>query len=385
MTVPPAPWFSLPLSHLPSASYPPGTMALAHNQTCGNDDSFKYLAYTITYCIVLPMGLLCNCLALLVFFCFTPKKSANTVLTTNLALSDVGFSLTLPFRLVYYLRGGQWDFPDWLCRWCVFSFYLNLYTSVLFLTGLSVLRYVAVLHPMRNKTLVTVRRASWACLGIWLFVAASSSPFLLSGSFQQGSRTLCFEPKGLPSWRRILVLNYVGVVFGFLLPFLTILLCYGRIIRRLRSGERSLQRVRRRRQRSINLVAVVLVTFLLCFAPYHVMRTAHLHAVTAQDASRAQDCWRTQMLQKVLVLTLCMASSNSCFNPLLYYFAGESFRKTVRRASERRSRSSLGSFSQGSLLPWRGKAAPSPPASPVKADTQVPLRKSPQVAIPGID
>ncbi|KAJ8387406.1 hypothetical protein AAFF_G00156440 [Aldrovandia affinis] len=351
-------------SHLPNTSYPPGmTTSSLINQTCGNNDNFKYLAYIITYCFILPVGLFCNLLALLIFFCFTPKKSANTVFAINLALSDVGFSLTLPFRLVYYLQDGQWDFPDWLCRWCVFSFYVNLYTSVLFLTGFSVLRYLAVVCPMRNKTLITVRRACWVCVGIWVFVAASSSTFLLSGTRQRLGKTRCFEPKGKQSWKMILVMNYVALVFGFLLPFLTILGCYGRIIHKLTVRGKKLRQTRGRRQRSVQLVAVVLTTFLLCFLPYHVARTAHLQAVVFQNNDRPQECWLTEVLQKILVVTLCLASLNSCLNPLLYYFAGETFRKAVRAASVR----SLGSFSsfKGNMLNWRGKADPNPLSSPV--------------------
>ncbi|KAJ8338128.1 hypothetical protein SKAU_G00370940 [Synaphobranchus kaupii] len=358
-------WLTADPLHLPNISFLPGMTASSMNQTCGNNDRFKYLAYTITYCFICPVGLLCNSLALLIFFCFIPKKSANTVFMINLSFSDASFSLTLPFRLVYYLRGGQWDFPDWLCRWCVFSFYLNLYTSVLFLTGLSVLRYLAVLHPMHNKTLATVRRACWVCLGIWVFVAVSSTPFLFSGTHQRLGKTRCFEPRGHKTWKLILVLNYVGLAFGFLLPFLIILACYSRIIHRLTTRGRKLRRTQGRRQRSVHLVAVVLTTFLLCFLPYHVARTAHVHAVVLQDSSRPQDCWLTELLQKILVMTLCLATFNSCFNPLLYYFSGETFRKAVFAASVC-SRNSFSSFYQGSLLSSWGKSNPPHLSTPVK-------------------
>ncbi|KAG5851999.1 hypothetical protein ANANG_G00057790 [Anguilla anguilla] len=358
-------WLTTDPSHLPNMTHLPGITA-SNNQTCGNNDSFKFLAYTVTYCFICPVGFLCNSLALLVFFCCTPKKSANTVFMINLSLSDVSFSLTLPFRLVYYLQGGQWDFPDWLCRWCVFSFYLNLYTSVLFLTGLSVLRYLAVLHPIQNKTVVTVRRACWVCLGIWVFVALSSTPFLLSGTHQHLGKTRCFEPRGHKAWKLILVLNYVGLVLGFLLPFLTILACYSRIIHRLTTRDKRLRRTQANRQRPVYLVAVILTTFFLCFLPYHLVRTAHLHAVILQDSSKPQDCWLTELLQKILVMTLCLATSNSCFNPLLYYFSGENFRKTVCAAGSVRSRKSPGSFNRGSLLDSRGKFNPHHLSPPVK-------------------
>ncbi|XP_066578369.1 cysteinyl leukotriene receptor 1 [Amia ocellicauda] len=366
-----APWLSVypspNSSFLSSSSSSPSPSTNSSspdvNGSCGNDEGFKFLAYSVTYCAVFPVALLSNGLALFVLLRGPP--SPNAVLMTNLALSDTGFSLTLPLRLAYYLGGGHWAFPDWLCRACVFAFYLNLYTSVLFLTGLSVLRYLAVLYPMQPFRWLTVGRTRAACLGAWAFVALSSSPFLLSGSFSEGGRTRCFEPKGQPSWRRILGLNYFGLTFGFLLPFLTILGCYGRVVRRLQ-GRGTVQGVRRslrgaaRRRRAVQLISVIMATFLLCFMPYHLIRTAHLHLRVRER----MDCAATATMQRALVVTLCLAAANSCLDPLLYYFAGESFRAAVRSASRRRRSSSslLSNHNHNrSLTPRRPPATPAPP------------------------
>ena len=62
---------------------------------------------------------LCMCVSL---------RSASSIVMMNLALSDSSFALTLPLRLAYYFKGGVWDFPDWVCRLCVYGFYVNLYT-----------------------------------------------------------------------------------------------------------------------------------------------------------------------------------------------------------------------------------------------------------------
>ncbi|XP_062853238.1 cysteinyl leukotriene receptor 2 [Trichomycterus rosablanca] len=297
------------------------------SQTDNASDScnhFKYLAYTITYSVMFPFGLFSNSIALFVFLRYSPRKSASTVFMTNLAISDVCFSTTLPFRLIYYFKECHWTFWDWLCRWCTFAFYVNIYTSVLFLTGLSVLRYLVVVHPMRSRTIVTVRRAKFACFGIWVFVALSSIPFLMSGTIKKGKKTHCFEPG---NWKTIYQINYLALALGFLIPFIIILGCYGCIIRSL-CANRKVQKHKRKRQRSVYLIAVILSTFLLSFAPYHVVRTLHLHAVIGNQKKQ-------EYLLKVLVITLCMATSNSCLNPLLYYFAGENFRASIQQASRR--------------------------------------------------
>ncbi|TSM36130.1 Cysteinyl leukotriene receptor 1 [Bagarius yarrelli] len=284
---------------------------------------------------MIPFGLISNLAALFVFLRETSKKTANTVFMTNLAISDVGFTLTLPFRLIYYFRNCHWDFWDWLCRWCIYSFYVNLYTSVLFLTGLSVLRYFAIVHPIQNRRLVTMRRASLACFCIWMFVAIMSTPFLLSGTKENNNKTSCFDA----DWKRVEQLNYLGLVFGFLIPFIIILGCYGCIMQRLFSIRRLQNRRRTSSRRAVHLIFVILSTFLLCFAPYHIVRTLHLRAVVTQRNTEQEI-----KLLKILVITLCMAAANSCLNPLLYYFAGESFRSLLSRASQRLTISSMDSI-----------------------------------------
>lgn len=150
-----------------------------------DDDTFKYQAYIFTYLPLFPVAFLCNVGALVAYWrrrhrsknthtvpftvqnlrvylitavkhaqvsqWWSPvwsldagchqlilqflslhisscRKSPSCIVMMNLALSDSSFSLTLPLRLAYYFRGGIWDFPDWLCRVCVYGFYVNLYT-----------------------------------------------------------------------------------------------------------------------------------------------------------------------------------------------------------------------------------------------------------------
>lgn len=53
--------------------------------------------------------------------------------------------------------------------------------SILFLTLLSVLRWLAVCLPYRHRTLATPTRVLLVCVGIWVFVGVSSVPFLSHG------------------------------------------------------------------------------------------------------------------------------------------------------------------------------------------------------------
>ncbi|XP_034020175.1 uncharacterized protein LOC117504787 [Thalassophryne amazonica] len=153
------------------------------SSVCFHDDgAFKYRAYTATYLLVFPVAFISNIGALTIFSIqCCRRRSASCVVMMNLALSDGSFSLTLPLRLVYYFKGGVWDFPDWLCRMCVYGFYVNLYTSILFLTLLSTLRWLAVARPLHHCSLATPTRTLLVCVSIWVLVGGSSTPFLSHG------------------------------------------------------------------------------------------------------------------------------------------------------------------------------------------------------------
>ncbi|KAF3698204.1 Cysteinyl leukotriene receptor 1 [Channa argus] len=320
-----------------------------------DDDAFKYRAYTFTYLLLFPVAFLCNIGALSVFFLQRNRRSsASCVVMMNLAISDGSFSLTLPLRLAYYFRGGVWDFPDWLCRLCVYGFYVNLYTSILFLTLLSVLRWLAVVQPLRHRTLATPTRTLLVCLGVWLFVGLSSGPFLSNGITNRAGFPRCFEPSNPSSWERILILNYVALTLGFLLPFLTIIFCYSKLVHHLMTASgpqdsgRSSETRRNNRRRSVHLVTMVTATFLLCFLPYHLIRSLHLHAVCGN-----WNCDIIVVLQRAVVVTLCLAASNSVVNPLLYYYSTRTFRNNMRDAHSSLLSSKRGSFRAGLAMARR--------------------------------
>uniref|UniRef100_A0AAZ3Q3U2 G-protein coupled receptors family 1 profile domain-containing protein n=1 Tax=Oncorhynchus tshawytscha TaxID=74940 RepID=A0AAZ3Q3U2_ONCTS len=262
--------------------------------------SLQLFVYSTVYSIITVFGLAGNGFALLVLVKTFRQRSAFHIYMLNLAVSDLLCVSTLPLRVLYYVNKGHWNLGDFLCRLSSYALYVNLYCSVFFMTAMSVTRFLAIVFPVQNLRLVSERRARLVCVCIWVFICTVSSPFLMTGQHLHPRRT----GGGL---KKLIMLNYLSLAVGFVLPFLVILLCYVGIIR------------------AIRMIVIVMLAFLLCFMPYHIQRSVHLSFLS----QTATSCSELVYMQKSVVVTLCLAASNSCFDPLLYFFSGEGFRRRL--------------------------------------------------------
>ncbi|XP_017391414.1 cysteinyl leukotriene receptor 2 isoform X2 [Cebus imitator] len=301
---------------------PNGTFSNNNSSNC-TTENFKRKFFPIVYLIIFAWGVLGNGLSIYVFLQPCKKSTSVNVFMLNLAISDLLFISTLPFRADYYLRGSNWIFGDLACRIMSYSLYVNMYSSIYFLTVLSVVRFLATVHPFRLLHVISIRSAWILCGIIWIFIMASSVKLLDHASEQNGNITLCLELT-LYKLNKLQTMNYIALVVGFLLPFFTLSICYLLIIRVLLKVEVPELGLRVSHRKTLITIVLALIIFFLCFLPYHTLRTLHL--VT----------WKVDIckdrLHKALVITLALAAANTCFNPLLYYFAGENFKDRLRSA-----------------------------------------------------
>ncbi|XP_051016552.1 cysteinyl leukotriene receptor 2 [Acomys russatus] len=284
-------------------------------------ENFKKEFYPIIYLIIFVWGALGNGFSIYVFLQTYKKSTSVNVFMLNLVISDFLFISTLPFRADYYFRGSNWIFGDLACRIMSYSLYVNMYTSIYFLTVLSVVRFLATVHPFQLLHVTSIRSAWILCGMIWVFIMASSAMLLRHGCETKNNITSCLE-LSTQKVNSLLIMNHIALVAGFLLPFLTLTVCYLLIIRALVKVEIPESGLRASHRKALTTIIITMIIFLLCFLPYHALRTLHL--LTWSPDSCGDE------LHKAMVITLGLAAANSCFNPFLYYFAGENFKDRLR-------------------------------------------------------
>ncbi|XP_032826690.1 cysteinyl leukotriene receptor 1-like [Petromyzon marinus] len=311
------------LHYEPISSVPPSL--------CQLHDSFKHDVYTAVYTVIAVLGLPAHSLALYVFTRHYKKNNSSRSYCINLACADLLYILTLPLQIVYYSRNSDWPFGDALCRLTIYTFYVNLYGSIFFLTAISVNRYLAVARPMQQWR----GHGKWTrvvCVSIWAFTALCSLPIVLTGTYESDGRVRCLEPARETANRGIM--NNVSFAIGFVVPLVVIVFCYAALLKHLMQGRGTggAQRRMWRTQRRIWALSITVVfLFVALFLPYHVVRSISLYAGLQAELPDAVACEKYRALQPTVVATVCMATANGCFDPVIYFFCSKHFRSFLCR------------------------------------------------------
>ncbi|XP_004469648.1 C-X-C chemokine receptor type 1 [Dasypus novemcinctus] len=275
----------------------------------------KYVVAVI-YALVFLLSLLGNSLVMLVILYNRAGRSVTDVYLLNLAIADLLFALTLPIWATSKVKG--WVFGTPLCKVASLLKEVNFYSGILLLACISVDRYLAIVHATR--TLTQKRHlVKFVCLGIWGLSFLLSLPFFV---FREAydppfSTPVCYEILGNDTAKWRLVLRILPQTFGFALPLLVMVFCYGFTLRTLFEAHMG------QKHRAMRVIFAVVLVFLLCWLPYNLV----LVADTLMRTRVIQEtCVRRSDIDRALDATEILGFLHSCLNPIIYAFIGQKFR-----------------------------------------------------------
>lgn len=272
------------------------------------------LILSSTYTIFLfPIGFIGNILILVVNYANSGPLSSPDLYFVNLAVADLWLVADSLIE-VFNLKKGYYDKAA-LCTFMNLFQQVNMYSSVFFLTWMSLDRYVALTGSMGRR--MPCPRLS--CFLIWAFsVLLTVLPFGIAQVQHAGELHFCFA--------NVTQIQWLEVMLGFLLPFCVLGVCYWKIARVLQRSQRqentTLQKPRR--QKAQRMISAAVVVFFLCWLPENVFVSVHL--VRTDDSDNT--LWQDYPLMGHAVRLA--AFSNSCLNPLIYSFLGETFQDKLK-------------------------------------------------------
>ncbi|KAM9851302.1 chemerin-like receptor 2 isoform 2-T2 [Aulostomus maculatus] len=319
-----------------------------------------HIISVVIYIASFVLGLIGNGIVIWVTGCKS-KKTVNHVWLLNLAMADFVFVLFLPFYIDYILRDFNWIFGVEMCKINSFVSVMNMFASVLFVTVLSIDRYVSLVHLNWSQRYRTVARAWGICGCIWVLAAALSCPALIfRDTMRLHDKVVCFNNfhphDGHAAAVRHIIVVVIRTTVGFLLPFTAI--CVTGILLTVKVNRS--QGVVRLSSFSKTVSAVILA-FFLCWAPFH--------AFSLMELSVHSSVHLHNILKMGFPFATSLGFFNSCINPLLYMLLGKRVRQRLKRACLDITKSSLRelslSISEMESLP--GPPQDSPPEEPVES------------------
>ncbi|XP_072440441.1 cysteinyl leukotriene receptor 2-like [Chiloscyllium punctatum] len=289
--------------------------------SCSYISNFKAGIFVPTYITIFIFGFIQNVFCLYVFLKLYKRKTAFSVVMVNLAISDLLFVCTLPWRVHYYWNDRKWELSNAFCVLLTYALYLNMYCSIYFLTLMSVLRYLAVVHPIKGLKYRNVGTVRIVCVAVWVFVGAVSSPLQISRyNMTNETREQCFEFSNATT--QIYPMNLFSLIVGCIIPFFIIIVCYISVVKSLLTSKITHQQQFSSRKKAVVVIIIIIFIFLINFLPYHILRTVYVSLKTSNENTHRTPC----VVDIGSVVTLCIAAINPCLDPFLYYFAAENFR-----------------------------------------------------------
>ncbi|KAM9294285.1 C-C chemokine receptor type 3-like [Gastrophryne carolinensis] len=284
-----------------------------------NSIRFGAVVVPIFYYMVFTVSVLGNGLILFLLLKFENVKTVTNLFIFNLVISDLLFTVSLPFWGYYH--NHEWIFGESLCKVVSSIFYIGFYSSIFFLTMMTVDRYVAVVHAIqaaRMRKLVYVYVASAV---IWVTSLFSAVPkFVLYGTRDDPFIGMICEETGyeaekIKKWKK--VGYYQQLIVYFLLPLVVILYCYTMIVFKLYRTKMH------NKDKAMKLILMIVVAFFICWTPYNVVIL--MKAKRLDQSPEDGEC--NDSIDYVFYIFRNIAYFHCCINPFFYTFVGTKFRQ----------------------------------------------------------
>ncbi|KAM4795693.1 P2Y purinoceptor 8-like [Rhinophrynus dorsalis] len=250
--------------------------------------------------------------------CQSQPRTPTIVFLLNLAVTDLMYGITLPFQAIYHLRGNDWPFGDSFCTLTTILFYGNMNCSILTMASISVERYMGIVHPLRCKSFMTIRKVIFTCLFIWLFVLLVDLPLMyskLTYNVQRLGIITCFDilPKDMFSDQMYFYFYFAcRLVLFFFIPLIVMGISYISIIITLLQSHTIQSKTKKQ---TVHIIVVLLVVFMVCYLPNNLIQIFHFQG---------------RKLYVEYKLSLALNSLNCCLDSVVYFFGSKEYRQKVK-------------------------------------------------------
>lgn len=296
-------------------------------------DTATKIAFTAIYAIIGLVALFGNCTIILIAKSKKRiRKVAFNFFIISMAIADILDSLIAVPKMVtsFYINdlwfGGV--IGNITCKLLHFLPPLSLAASVSTLAAISVERYLAIVHVLREP--LSKKKVSFAVLFLWILSSLTVSTSLIKYKTKRiDGKYLCYGIWSEDLQTNLSILRYEVVAkfaLFYVIPFCLMIVLYTSIIcvlrRRQAFGENmSQKRIQAQNITVVKMLVTVVVLFAIVWLPTHI-----IYLMTAFDYKTLQ-CMATPVLLSLVVL----AHANGALNPCIYLIFNENYRKGLKQ------------------------------------------------------
>ncbi|XP_005410911.1 PREDICTED: probable G-protein coupled receptor 132 [Chinchilla lanigera] len=276
----------------------------------------------VVYSVVCALGLPANCLTAWLTLLQALQGNTLAIYLFFLALCELFYISTLPLWVIYIRNQHHWTLGPRACRVTAYIFFCNIYVSILLLCCISCDRFAAVVYALESRGRRHQKTAVLISVSIFVLVGLVYSPVFR----MEVVKGTCFEPLRMNT--SIAGYHYARFAVGFALPLGIIAFTNHRMFRsiKLSGGLTTAQKAKVKH----SAIAVVLI-FLVCFAPYHVVLLIKAAAFSYYRGDRDAVCAFEASVYTASVVFLCLSTVNSVADPIIYVLVTDNSRQEVAR------------------------------------------------------
>ncbi|KAL5291377.1 NMUR1.2 family protein [Megaselia abdita] len=251
---------------------------------------------TIIFGGIFVTGVVGNVIVCVVIVRNSTMHTATNYYLFSLAVSDLMFLLLgLPYEISLYWHQYPYNLGLPFCKIRALISEASTYVSVLTIVAFSMERFLAICHPLHLYAMSGFKRALRIITALWIISFLSATPFAIfttidyvkypvdnSIIYDSAFCAMLDNPPGIPLWE-------LSTCLFFVIPMILIFVLYVRMgiqikqrtTEKLGVQQGSMQKESRHQQSRkavIRMLAAVVITFFVCWAPFHLQRLMYLHA-----------------------------------------------------------------------------------------------------------
>ncbi|XP_069008574.1 B2 bradykinin receptor-like [Embiotoca jacksoni] len=320
-----------------------GNQTTTPNSTCLiYSDSWSFTVVPVYILVISVLGIIFNVFVLMVFYIHKNTWSVAEIYLSNLAAADLILVSCLPFWAQNVAKKFDWPFGTSLCKLVNLCITMNVYCSIYFLVLVSIDRYLALVHPLRFERLRSTTYAKVGCFLVWGFGLLMNIPVLIFRELLKNKYNITACLLNYSNITEYNAVEGINIVFSFIIPICIISVCTQKIIRALGNRLTEGFNTRKKEQKATILVLVVLIAFLICWIPYHLLKI--LEVLKNNDILTGCP-FKTSLYKSQMIFTY-FAFFNSVLNPLLYVIVGKNFQNKVKELFQQQNKKRTATTSQ---------------------------------------